>query len=297
MRPVFIGGVDRSGTTLLGSLLASIPGAAVTPESLFKTTIKRSNYKNGDEYGQALQSSFRFSAWKTKVEQIPASDSDRTALESLVRSYAGTECNFWVDHSPNNLDHIVYLKRVFPEARFLHIIRDGRAVASSVIPLEWGPNTAVSSAKFWIDRLSYCFAAQCLYPEDVKIVYLEELVANPVDVLNTIMEFLQVNHKLISEKDIKIATGLVPSGTQAQHEKVGHMPDATVIDKWKKTLSHKQIRDFEFYAGPMLEMLGYPLLSTRQRPSKLHLVMDVIQDLYRKKINNPHKFRQKRNIA
>lgn len=294
MRPIFVSGVDRSGTTMLGSLLASIPDSIVTPESLFKTSIKPCGYKTRKAYIEALTSSPLFSAWMLQNVSLPEDGTDRSVLESLVSSFAGRPVSHWIDHSPNNLVHIRYLTSIFPEAKFIHIIRDGRAVASSIMPLEWGPNTAIACAKTWVSKISHCFAAESVYPRAVKSVYYEDLVDDPVTHLNNIFEFLELDFSLKSKADIKVAGNLVRNETKSQHAKVGQLPDAANKNKWRTTLTPKEISDYEFYAGEMLTLLGYTLVTGGKRPSKLHLAISFTKELCRKKILNPRKYRCRR---
>jgi Sulfotransferase family len=63
------------------------------------------------------------------------------------------EADWWVDHTPTNLRFARLLTAWFPEARFIHIVRDpGRA--ASVMPLNWGPNTITEAALFWKRRMA-----------------------------------------------------------------------------------------------------------------------------------------------
>jgi hypothetical protein len=65
MKKILIGGADRSGTTMLGSLLGSIPNSIVTPESLFKTEVTFELF-NSDEYRQKLNKNWRFKTWNVE---------------------------------------------------------------------------------------------------------------------------------------------------------------------------------------------------------------------------------------
>lgn len=295
---VFIGGVDRSGTTLLGSLLATIPGAVITPESAFKTSVTWAGAAGLPGYRTQIKNNYQFRAWGIQdLEDIEA-DSQAAFLETMVARYAGGPAGCWVDHTPNNLQHIRYLKSLFPGARFLHIVRDGRAVASSVMPLEWGPNTAISSAKVWLQKLAFGFAAQALFPDDVKLVYFEELVLRPVETLNSILRFLGRDITLHSERDIVIAGDIVPKGTRDQHAKVGQLPDKATIGRWKSMLTDVQVRDFQFVAGQMLTMLGYKLmdLPLDRSPSTAYCFMDSVRNTYYKKLLNVKKYNKRRGI-
>ena len=63
---------------------------------------------------------------------------------------------------------------------FLHIVRDGRAVAASWIPLTWGPNTVVGAARQWMMHMAGGLAAEQSLPSaQVRSVRYETLVSEP----------------------------------------------------------------------------------------------------------------------
>ena len=71
--------------------------------------------------------------------------SGKAMMAEVLKAYAGSlnhhlDFKYWVDHTPVNLKFFMHLVKHYERAKFIHIVRDGRAVASSVIPLEWGPN-------------------------------------------------------------------------------------------------------------------------------------------------------------
>jgi hypothetical protein len=81
----------------------------------------------------------------------------------MIRRYAvvnGKEAiHSWVEHSPSNSPYFDSLASLFPKARFLHLVRDGRAIAASVMPLDWGSNTIEEAAHGWVEDLAYGFLA------------------------------------------------------------------------------------------------------------------------------------------
>ncbi|MEQ9414064.1 MAG: sulfotransferase, partial [Cyclobacteriaceae bacterium] len=155
MKPIFIGGCGRSGTTMLGDILGRIEGFLTTPESHFKVNAYYAAM-NGDghvDINKAVK--VILGSYQSLIWGINHSDNDHAQLNScgsyvelinnIVKSYGegfSKKCyTHWVDHTPSNLSSALLLNKLYPEAKFIHIVRDGRAVANSVIPLDWGPNT------------------------------------------------------------------------------------------------------------------------------------------------------------
>src|SRR4030095_1909271 len=92
---------------------------------------------------------WRFRIWEfdlggRRPERDTVKPTFRAAIEWLVRQYAESVdragARIWVEQDPGNVVHIWKLLQHFPDAKFIHIVRDGRAVAASMLPLDWGPN-------------------------------------------------------------------------------------------------------------------------------------------------------------
>ena len=300
MIPIFIGGADRSGTTLLGSLLSCIPESCVTPESGFKLQVPWKKFTSSEEYKKALSANWKFTMWGITPDQLDqlSLTSEAEFFQGLVTAYHGRKPKYWVDHTPCNLQDIRRLTDIFPEAKFIHIIRDGRAVANSIMPLEWGPNTPITAAKEWIQKVAYGLAAETLFPDRVMKVYYEEVVADPVLQVGNILQFLGVDYCLSSTEDFNLSNNIVPNYSKKQHAFVGQLPQKEFANKWQWELSITQIRDFEYFGRIMLEMLGYKLYASDQpKPSKLHIVNDITEELIRKKIINSRRYRKRKALS
>lgn len=121
---IFIGGMSRSGANLLGNILDSHPEIACGPDTgvideiafLYLSLI--SGYRSGRI------------AHYTNEEEI------RSAIATMIRGiyapYAAKKGNkIVVDRTANNIWSFALLAELLPEAKFIHLIRDGRDVACS----------------------------------------------------------------------------------------------------------------------------------------------------------------------
>lgn len=277
MKTIFIGGCDRSGTTLLGSMLGASPDAVCTPESQFKTEIlERGNaaklLRSPRMALAAIAEHWRFTLWglspgqfrDLRYEQSARYD---TLLQGLVSRYAKSQRRngssvdspkFWVDHTPSNIRHLNRLFSIFPDAVSIHIVRDGRAVAASVTQTDWGPNTVFFAAKWWMQQLSLGLAAEQFFgPKKVMRVRFEDLVSSPKTELKRICRFagLEYIDALCNANGFR-----VPRYTAVQHQRLlaGGVNKNRAYD-WKYALTKKQITLFEFVTGDLLPILGYAL--------------------------------------
>lgn len=88
----------------------------------------------------------------------------------------------WIEKFPANIRVADVLYRMFPNMRLVHIVRDGRDVASSVVRFSWGPNNHDDALDWWARRLEAGFAACDRIPRDrVHVVQVEDLIARDRD--------------------------------------------------------------------------------------------------------------------
>jgi hypothetical protein len=190
-----------------------------------------------------------------------------------------------VDHTPGNVQHMARLARLMPDLRFVHLIRDGRAVAASQIPLDWGSNDVYEAARLWMSKVGLGLAAcSALGPRAITVRF-EDLVTDPEATLKGLCEFLQIpfDHGMVGRRDFQ-----VPGYSRDQHALVGTAPDETRIDRWRHDLSATQIEAFEFLTGDMLDYLGYSLCNDSPgRPKALAHGRSTSVSFLRKRVTNP----------
>jgi len=308
--PIFIGGCERSGTSLLASMLGSHPNYVTTPECQFKVKLAHfldwSQPIDQDQMKSAIQfidHHFRFLIWDTAInENNYFENTDEYSLRSLiehtVKQYSWQQLNkinplVWFDHDPYNLKHRKTILEHFPDARFIHIVRDGRAVAASVMPLDWGPNTIYHAAHFYKKSLKHGLEAEKeLSKHQIMRVKYENLVENPSKELEAICNWLDIEFS----SDMVEAEGFKPPKyTTKQHKAVNQKPDATKTMSWKQKFNKGQIKVFESIAGELLEELGYEcLMGNPTPPGKIRRFIFRKQESHQEKQNQKHMIERKK---
>jgi hypothetical protein len=101
----------------------------------------------------------------------------------------------WVETTPGNAQAAGTLTRVFPSGRVIHMVRDGRDVAASVVTQDWGPKTIRGALDWWRDRMRLIqLGVADADPRRVLTVRLEELVHLDRDAtFARMMEFLELD--------------------------------------------------------------------------------------------------------
>lgn len=257
---------------MLGSILGGGSGCIVTPESHFKQTIPLSlstQWTKGisrDEVIRALKRNFRFKIWGAPLPSyetfpdvlMPHEYGD--FIISLVNEYAnfqGIESwATWIDHTPQNIQHPLMLKQIFANAKFIHLVRDPRAITASILPLDWGPDTAEEAALFWAQKLSYGLALEQQFPAQCLRVYYEDIVRSPEETIRKVCEHCDI---AFAPDMLDGSAFVVPDYTRGQHQLVGSRPDAAKLDSWKYKLDGWQVAAIEKSVGDLMQLMGYEL--------------------------------------
>jgi len=299
MQPIVIVGCQRSGSTMLGSMLGAHSEMAAIPEAQFFVDCMPSIKEpfNVSKIVEQIKQHYRFKIWNYSFPPVSENFSTyQEVFESLVKDYAlkihdKKGLKYWVDHQPGHVKHIAKIKNYYRGLKVINIIRDGRAVANSIMPLDWGPNAIHKAAYFWEQRIGYGFAVQrFLGEEQCLTVHYEHLVENPNSSMKTICDFLGLEF----EDAMLETSGLkVPKFTTSQHNLVGQGLVNTRSDGWKTELSQREIEIFEKLTGDMLTYLGYSPITTQQTTFKLRerLLLEVSHLI--KVLANKYAFRRR----
>jgi hypothetical protein len=273
--PVFIVGCPRSGTSFLYHLLLSAGGFAQfhTQMNVFDVLepifgdlrVPANKKKMMREWlgSKAFQvSGFDASDLEAKVMAACNNGSDflRIVMEGVAHKQGADR---WIDSTPTNIPHMLRISRDFPEAQFIHIIRDARDVALSLDrhhwsrPLPWDRKRSLLAAGLyweWIVRKGRRFGA-ILGPKYMEVHY-EELVEQPQQPLNRIGEFL--GHDLDYARIQQAGIGSVRKPLTAFKEelKEGHF---SPVGRWKNKFPEDQLVWCERLVGNYLVELGYAL--------------------------------------
>jgi Sulfotransferase family len=273
--PVFIVGCPRSGTSYLYHLLLSAGGFAEFRTQMNIFDVLEPIYgdlgdlKNKTRMMNDWLQSKAFDCSGLQAEQIKAkvlaecrgaSGFLRIVMDEVARKQG---VDRWIDSTPTNIPHLLRIKNDFPDARFVHIIRDGRDVALSLVKREWSrplpwdrskPLLAAGLYWEWIVRKGRKFGA-LLHPDYVEIKY-EDLVAQPADVLQRLAVFLQ--HDLNYDRIREVSIGSVKNPLTAFKEEFAQ-GEFTPVGRWKNNFPPDQLIIFENLVGDYLKELGYAL--------------------------------------
>lgn len=272
-RPFFIVGHPRSGTTLLRFMLASHPRLFVPDETGFIPFLVKKNQIDAPlTLAQTEKILQRIGAlnflWRDCVKDIPAFYASlpeprlNHLLDSIFRNHtADHPITRWGDKTPLYIQYIDLLNRIFPEAQFIHLIRDGRDAALSARK-KWPENAAYMDSyyllKNWVRNIRTGLqAGQWLGEARYFELYYETLVQKPEETLRAMCTFLgeEFNPAMLNHTALARQIGPGPD----HHTEVLAPVSTASVGRWKAQMSPFEQKVADTVAGPTLTALGYAL--------------------------------------
>jgi len=206
-KPVFVVGSPRSGTSILTWCLGQHPNMFPVPESSWMGDFAIS-VAIGHQIGAARGDRSILSAMDISQDELFAilgrSINDlilrhRKDLERKrqVTSEQSEPKGRWVDGTPEYSFHICGLRKLFPDALFVHICRDVRAVVRSMLNFHRIAGTQLvpneeQAYRYWLRTVSACIKAEQAYgPTVVYRIRYADLIGHPESAMRSLLDFLQ----------------------------------------------------------------------------------------------------------
>ena len=210
--PFFIVGSGRSGNTLLRRILNSHNELYIPPETyVLGEVIKKyhnSPFPHWDELVEQTLSTFEnapdfktfkinnLSQLKIKLKNV---NREKRTFSLIINSFYehykknhNITGNIWGDKTPLNVFCLDELSSIFPDAKFIHIIRDPFDSISSYIESGLIPNIDDAS-KRWVRSVDLSYQFGLKNPDKYIEVYYSALVTNPIKVSVALCEFLEID--------------------------------------------------------------------------------------------------------
>lgn len=178
------------------------------------------------------------------------------ALFSLT--VEGTSAARWGDKTPGYTTEIERLHRVFPEAQFIQIIRDGRDVCMSLKKTGWHGESSWNLADYWATTVKVgCEAGRALSSDLYLEVAYEDLVLDTEATLRAVCRFLDVEFAAEMLDFHETAGDNIPGRARGHLSKTLRPPRESDVQRWRREQARHQTVIFEAFAGPVLELAGY----------------------------------------
>ena len=151
------------------------------------------------------------------------------------------------------------------QARFIHIIRDGRDVCLSWLKIKVGPRTLAEAAQKWAQHVAGKRAWGALHPDRYHELRYEDLLTESKKTLAGACSFVGIpsSDDLLKFHLSEFAAGIAVNSSQAR---LGQPLDTGNCDKWRTEMATEEVAAFEAIAGSVLADCGYPLVGTGSVP-------------------------------
>ncbi|MEM7793937.1 MAG: sulfotransferase [Cyanobacteria bacterium P01_C01_bin.118] len=272
-RPIFIVGMPRSGTTLLTAILSAHPRIAISPESHFLTywvpnhrhlNLKIS--KDFQEFWQLLSQSKRFSYFDINAEKTLANILSKGDISyaniflGWMETYA-RRCHKprWGEKTPLHYQHLEQLLAWFPQAQVIWMLRDPRAVASSLLKMTWASNYVHVHAEQW-QQSTQLYAQTWQTDPRVTLVQYEELVKQPEQTLTALFQFLGEDYpkELLAQRSSKSMPVINREGWALSHFNRALKPVETdAINRWQQELWPAHVAIVNSLTNRLQQRYGY----------------------------------------
>ncbi len=282
---VFLIGCQRSGTTWLQLLLYQHPSIASSQETHL-----------ADKYLRHLEQ-----RWRNELDfDVPRRSGlsktlSQDEFDTLLRGFAAgvltkiasskSGATIVVEKTPDHIHHWQLLLRLFPNAYFIHVVRDPRSIVCSLRRAgkswgeHWAPTNLIDGAVMW-KRAVLAGQELAQATERYKEIRYEDLLTNGATKLDDLLSWLGVEadiaycEKVISACEFDKLRG-------GEHDASAPWPLKEEPDEffrrgnaegWREELSRHQLKCVEYVTGELLEAYAYSRVLPNPRTKPLHVV-------------------------
>ena len=278
--PVIVLGVGRSGTTLLRVMLDRNTTLAIPYESFFVTPLA---YRHGrrpdlDAFVDDLGRFYQLYEWGIAPKEVRSrlreGMTTGEAIAAVFEVYAEHEGKpRWGDKTPLYMQHLPLLERLFPDAIWVHLVRDGRDAALSFLGLPEGfsgrtwaqPRTPAQFAARWrTEILSARRLGAHVGGRYLELRY-EDLVTEPERELRRVCEHASLRW----EPAMLDHTGVSKVAEMPEHRNIA-LPPTPGLRDWRSQMKPEDALAFEHVAGDVLRSCRYELVEPGARYPTAH---------------------------
>lgn len=269
--PLFIVGFPRSGTTLLRLMLDAHPDVCVPFDTrgVWARLAPPPRSPAPDPAAEhqlvaRLLAEERIRLWGL---DLPADEvlrhRRRPGYPGIVEAFylaamARDGKRRWADKDPGNMGRLPQLLEWFPDAQFVHLIRDPRDVWASHQEQPWGERWCARFARAWRERVGAVRRHSAALPPGryVEVRY-EALVTDPVVALQPLCAFLGIPWSPAMLDYPSRVDRAIPAVRREAWPLISEPPRADRAGRWRGVLAARTVAVLEHGASPLLTGLGY----------------------------------------
>ena len=283
--PFFIVGASRSGTTMLRLLLNAHPNIGVPKELAYFERCARFTDIDKWKVQDIKTDDFRgFVHGFLQKKQLALHGIDLKKLEAEILEDGGPDLGrpfrmtmdawakkegktVWGEKTPKNLFYVDIIQEMYPDTKFVYIIRDPRAVVYSMNRFARFQDDSVVNAFNWLQAATKGYRLLMNHvPEERRyILRYEDLVGDVESTTRELCSFIGVpfDEKML-EFYQKSDTNIHPHSKELGGVHTLTKPITPVsVDKWQEGLTRTDIANVETVCEEQMNHFGYPLSGER----------------------------------
>lgn len=268
---LLIVGVQRSGTTLLRLILNAHSQIAIPRESVFLMALLKKKFLNGYISGDSLKAlidyllvnadfNFNYDYYDDLFSQLY--QKERFTLRELIDDIFSGYCQregkrIWGNKTPSLFRKIDILYTLFPNAGFIHIVRDGRDTFHSERKMNPSKDNVVVAALEWCYKLFKIEKSFKKIPYDNKItIRYEDLIDEPERTIKSICSTIGIDYEAGMLDFYKTSRNHAPD----HHSELIFNPlNKNNKYKWKKNLTHREKKIYNIITRHYLKKYNYEI--------------------------------------
>ncbi len=281
--PFFIVGCPRTGTTLLRRILNAHSEVAIPPESFFVYEYLNAEHVPLDKRKAMLCRDPAFESWGIRPTAADLQQC-RSIAECLLACHEKYACaqgkSYWGHKTQTLIRHAEEIAAFFPQVRFIHVVRDARAVANSLKRSDAHRlNTLIAAERYNLDT-DFGLRLERRYPERTNRVHYERLACEPEQVVGALCEWLGLTFET---RMIESAADSLPldaaEALSSHHRNINRHIAAEFSDKWRHELAPHEINLVTWLTRDTMKRAGYDIKEEVSPPNRLYLVGLRLQHL------------------
>ncbi len=282
--PIFIVGANRSGTTLLRLILNAHPNIGIPEEIIyfgsFMAGVPIEKWRSPGLSEEAYQA-FVINFIEEKCQVLDDIDHHAVCAQVLaskkrdfchpyktvLEAWAGAHGKQrWGEKTPGNLFYADILLQMFPDAKFIHLIRDPRAGVSSMMKTDFFPDdiafNAMSRRKFM--RKGRAILEKSVPTAQRLLLRYEDIVTEPEVTIRAICNFIGETFEPAMLSFYKDSSRYMKEDAASSFNKAATKPiSAAMLDKWKKQLAPADVAMIESICRVEMREFGYDFSANR----------------------------------
>lgn len=282
--PIFVAGCGRSGTSFVRTLLDAHPDVYIPSETLCLVDYLQA----WDRLPPRLREWLFFHEPQLRCWYTGPAQASATAAATIARTHEHEAtrhgARVWGQKTPRFVRHIDLFRQAYPDARWVLLYRDPRAVVASMVASGQHTNSVVTAVDRWrrdnapiVDDLRRGRSSP-----DVLLVQYETLVVDFAATLARIWRFLDLppvdeEQLLADARPVFFSRSRFPINTVRD----GMRPNPAHLDTWRSRLSPAQVAHVERACAAEMEVMGYApsAPATAEAIGPVHRLVDRLRDV------------------